>query len=132
MRFRVPVKPDPRPAHDLPPDFVPAEVGPNWSALPLPAIILDARGRVAAIRGVNVDGVIRTLLARGLVEEAGHDVDTGAAVLATTREFLEKMGLAGLDDLPPIAPHLPEVEELEAELASGAQSGGFTLPVIPS
>ena len=45
MRFRVPVKPDPRPAHDLPPDFVPAEVGPNWSALPLPAIILDARGR---------------------------------------------------------------------------------------
>mgnify|MGYP002652545227 CR=1 FL=1 len=49
MRFRVPVKPDPRPAHDLPPDFVPAEVGPNWSALPLPAIILDARGRVAAI-----------------------------------------------------------------------------------
>ena len=77
-----------------------------------------SRGRVAAIRGVNVDGVIRTLVARGLVEEAGHDVDTGAAVFATTREFLEKMGLAGLDDLPPLAPHLPEVSELEAELSA--------------
>ncbi|HEY0237475.1 MAG TPA: SMC-Scp complex subunit ScpB [Friedmanniella sp.] len=77
-----------------------------------------SRGRVAAIRGVNVDGVIRTLLARGLVEEAGHDVDTGAAVFATTRQFLEKMGLASLDDLPPLAPHLPDVEELEAELSA--------------
>lgn len=77
-----------------------------------------SRGRVAAIRGVNVDGVIRTLLARGLVEEAGHDVETGAAVFATTRQFLEKMGLVGLDDLPPLAPHLPEVEELEAELSA--------------
>jgi segregation and condensation protein B len=77
-----------------------------------------SRGRVAAIRGVNVDGVIRTLLARGLVEEAGHDVDTGAAVFATTRQFLEKLGLVSLDDLPPLAPHLPDVEELEAELSA--------------
>ena len=77
-----------------------------------------SRGRVAAIRGVNVDGVIRTLLARGLVEEAGHDPDSGAAVFATTGQFLEKMGLASLEDLPPLAPHLPEVEELEAELAA--------------
>jgi segregation and condensation protein B len=77
-----------------------------------------SRGRVAAIRGVNVDGVIRTLVARGMVEEAGHDADTGAAVFATTREFLEKMGLVSLDDLPPLAPHLPEVEELEAELSA--------------
>jgi len=77
-----------------------------------------SRGRVAAIRGVNVDGVIRTLLARGLVEEAGHDAETGAAVFATTRQFLEKMGLAGLDDLPALAPHLPDVEELEAELSA--------------
>ena len=81
-----------------------------------------SRGRVAAIRGVNVDGVIRTLLARGLVEEAGHDVDTGAAVFATTRQFLEKMGLVSLDDLPPLAPHLPEVEELEAELSQLAET----------
>ena len=77
-----------------------------------------SRGRVASIRGVNVDGVIRTLLARGLVEEAGHDVDTGAAVFATTGTFLEKLGLVSLDDLPPLAPHLPEVEELEAELSA--------------
>lgn len=77
-----------------------------------------SRGRVASIRGVNVDGVIRTLVARGLVEEAGHDVDTGAAVFATTRPFLEKMGLVSLDDLPPLAPYLPEVAELEAELSA--------------
>ncbi|GAB2594449.1 SMC-Scp complex subunit ScpB [Microlunatus antarcticus] len=77
-----------------------------------------SRGRVAAIRGVNVDGVIRTLLARDLVEEAGHDVDTGAAVFATTQLFLQKMGLVGLDDLPPLAPHLPDVEDLEAELSA--------------
>ena len=77
-----------------------------------------SRGRVAAIRGVNVDGVIRTLLARGLIEEAGHDVDTGAAVFGTTRPFLEKMGLVSLDDLPALAPHLPEVAELEAELSA--------------
>ena len=77
-----------------------------------------SRGRVAAIRGVNVDGVIRTLLARGMVEEAGHDVETGAAVFATTRQFLERMGLASLDDLPALAPHLPDVDELEAELAA--------------
>jgi segregation and condensation protein B len=77
-----------------------------------------SRGRVAAIRGVNVDGVIKTLVARGLVEEAGHDAETGAAVFATTGQFLEKMGLAGLDDLPPLAPHLPDVSELEAELSA--------------
>lgn len=87
-----------------------------------------SRGRVAAIRGVNVDGVIRTLLARGLIEEAGHDVDTGAALFATTREFLEKMGLAGLDDLPPLAPHLPEVEELEAELSALAAPAVAVVP----
>ena len=77
-----------------------------------------SRGRVAAIRGVNVDGVIKTLVARGLVEEAGHDAETGAAVFATTNLFLEKLGLDSLDDLPPLAPNLPEVDELEAELAA--------------
>ncbi|SDU85415.1 condensin subunit ScpB [Microlunatus sagamiharensis] len=77
-----------------------------------------SRGRVAAIRGVNVDGVIKTLVARGLVEEAGHDAETGAAVFATTQAFLEKMGLGSLDDLPPLAPHLPDVADLEAELSA--------------
>jgi segregation and condensation protein B len=75
-----------------------------------------SRGRVSAVRGVNVDGVMRTLLARGLVEEAGHDPESGAAVFATTSYFLERMGLRSLDDLPPLAPHLPDAEVLEAEL----------------
>jgi segregation and condensation protein B len=75
-----------------------------------------SRGRVSAVRGVNVDGVIRTLLARGLVEEAGQDPESGAAVFVTTSYFLERMGLRSLDDLPALAPHLPEAEALEAEL----------------
>src|SRR5215213_8140348 len=82
-----------------------------------------SRGRVSAIRGVNVDGVIRTLLARGLIEEAGHDPESGAVVFATSSYFLERMGLRSLDELPPLAPHLPEVEELEAELGQLADAG---------
>jgi segregation and condensation protein B len=81
-----------------------------------------SRGRVSAIRGVNVDGVIRTLLGRGLIEEAGHDAESGAVVFATTSYFLERMGLRTLDELPPLAPHLPGVEELEAELGQLAES----------
>ncbi len=80
-----------------------------------------SRGRVSAVRGVNVDGVIRTLLARGLIEEAGHDPESGAVVFATTSYFLERMGLRTLDELPPLAPHLPAVEELEAELGQLAE-----------
>jgi segregation and condensation protein B len=80
-----------------------------------------SRGRVSAVRGVNVDGVIRTLLARGLIEEAGHDRDSGAVVFATTSYFLERMGLRSLDELPPLAPHLPAVEDLEAELGQLAE-----------
>jgi segregation and condensation protein B len=75
-----------------------------------------SRSRISAVRGVSVDGVIRTLLARGLIEEAGHDDESAAVVFATTTHFLERMGLRSLDDLPPLAPHLPEVDELEAEL----------------
>ncbi len=75
-----------------------------------------SRSRVSAIRGVSVDGVIRTLLARGLIVEAGHDPESAAVVFATTNHFLERMGLCSLDELPPLAPHLPEVDELEAEL----------------
>ena len=82
-----------------------------------------SRGRVSAVRGVNVDGVIRTLLARGLVEESGVDPDSGAVVFVTTSYFLERMGLRSLDDLPPLAPHLPEVELLEAELGQLATDG---------
>ena len=81
-----------------------------------------SRARVSAVRGVNVDGVIRTLLARGLIEEAGHDQDSGAVVFATTSYFLERLGLRSLNDLPPLAPHLPEVEDLEAELSQLAET----------
>ena len=89
-----------------------------------------SRGRVSAVRGVSVDGVIRTLLARGLIEEAGHDVDSGAVVFATTSYFLERMGLRSLDDLPPLAPHLPEAEMLEAELGqlATASAAGRSRP----
>jgi segregation and condensation protein B len=81
-----------------------------------------SRSRVSAVRGVNVDGVVRTLLARGLITEAGHDADSGAVTFATTGYFLERMGLQSLDDLPPLAPHLPDADELEAELSELATS----------
>ena len=83
-----------------------------------------SRGRVSAVRGVNVDAVMRTLLARGLIEEAGHDRESGAVLFATTSYFLERMGLKSLQDLPPLAPQLPEVEELEAELGQLAAAAG--------
>ncbi|MGH3876785.1 MAG: SMC-Scp complex subunit ScpB [Actinophytocola sp.] len=71
------------------------------------------RARVAAVRGVNCDGVIRTLLARGLVEEIGTDVETGGFLYRTTELFLERLGLSSLEDLPPIAPLLPEVDSID-------------------
>ncbi|MFD8498837.1 SMC-Scp complex subunit ScpB [Amycolatopsis sp. NPDC059657] len=71
------------------------------------------RARVAAVRGVNVDGVIRTLLARGLIEEAGTDPDTTGTLYVTTELFLERLGLSSLTDLPPIAPLLPEVDTID-------------------
>jgi len=76
------------------------------------------RGRVSAVRGVNVDGVIRTLLSRGLIAEAGHDGESGAHLYRTTSYFLERMGIASLDDLPPLAEHLPDLSELEDVLDS--------------
>ena len=71
------------------------------------------RARVAAVRGVNCDGVIRTLLARGLVEETGTDLETGGFLYRTTELFLERLGLSSLEDLPPIAPLLPEVDSID-------------------
>jgi segregation and condensation protein B len=66
------------------------------------------RARISAIRGVGVDGVMRTLLARGLVQEVGSDADSGGGLYGTTPLFLERLGLTGLDELPPLAPLLPE------------------------
>ncbi|WP_328534800.1 SMC-Scp complex subunit ScpB [Micromonospora zamorensis] len=71
------------------------------------------RSRISAIRGVNCDGVIRTLVTRGLVEECGTETDSGAFLYRTTTLFLEKLGLNTVDELPPLAPFLPDdVEEL--------------------
>ncbi len=72
-----------------------------------------SRSRVSAIRGVNVDGVVRTLVTRGLVEEAGVDAESGAILYRTSSYFLERMGLSDIGDLPDIAPKLPEIEDMD-------------------
>jgi segregation and condensation protein B len=79
-----------------------------------------SRSRVSAIRGVNVDGVMRTLLNRGLVEEAGTDHETGAHLYRTSSYFLERIGVSSIDELPELAPLLPGIEEFddEPEMAS--------------
>jgi segregation and condensation protein B len=72
-----------------------------------------SRSRVSAIRGVNVDGVVRTLLSRGLIVEVGSDPETGAGLFRTSELFLERMGMQTLDELPSLAPLLPELSGLE-------------------
>jgi segregation and condensation protein B len=84
-----------------------------------------SRARVSAIRGVNVDGVMRTLVTRGLVQESGEDHSTGAHLYRTTSYFLERIGVTSLDDLPELAPYLPDLDdldELEDQLVSAASS----------
>jgi len=76
-----------------------------------------SRARVSAVRGVNCDGVMRTLVLRGLVEEAGSDPETGAILFQTTGYFLERLGLARLSDLPDLLPFLPD--HLDDELDAG-------------
>ena len=70
------------------------------------------RARVSAIRGVGVDGVMRTLITRGLVSEVGTDPDSGGGLYATTPVFLERLGLESLDELPELGPLLPETSSL--------------------
>jgi segregation and condensation protein B len=91
-----------------------------------------SRARVSAIRGVNVDGVIRTLLTRGLVEEAGEDGEHGAVLYRTTGYFLERIGVTSLDDLPELAPYLPEMDDLEDELSAMAAQESPHDPPAPS
>jgi segregation and condensation protein B len=71
------------------------------------------RARVSAVRGVNCDGVLRTLLTRGLVQEAGVDPSTQGTLFRTTELFLERLGLSSLEDLPPLAPLLPDVDAID-------------------
>lgn len=81
-----------------------------------------SRSRVSAVRGVNCDGVMRTLLQRGLVEEAGAEPETGAILYTTTHYFLERLGLRGLDELPELAPFLPEADAVEGDSQEGMPS----------
>jgi segregation and condensation protein B len=76
-----------------------------------------SRARVGAVRGVNVDGVVRTLHSRGLIEEIGAEGGSGAILYGTTSYFLERLGLSSVDELPALAPYLPEVDVLD-ELAA--------------
>jgi segregation and condensation protein B len=88
-----------------------------------------SRARVSAIRGVNVDGVMRTLLTRGLVEEAGEDTSTGAHLYRTTSYFLERIGVQSIDELPELAPYLPDLADMEDELER--VSGSHPHPETP-
>ena len=74
-----------------------------------------SRAQVASIRGVDPDGVIRTLQARGYIDEVARDPGPGQAILfGTTSQFLEKLGIDTLDDLPPIAEFIPDTDVVEA------------------
>ncbi|MEI8066082.1 MAG: SMC-Scp complex subunit ScpB [Actinomycetes bacterium] len=77
-----------------------------------------SRARVSAIRGVNVEAVMKTLVTRGLVEEAGQEPETNAILYRTTSYFLEKLGLNQVEDLPALAPFLPDVDALDEVLAT--------------
>jgi segregation and condensation protein B len=79
-----------------------------------------SRSRVSSVRGVNVDGVVRTLLSRGLIEEMGEEGEFGATLYGTTSYFLQRLGLGSLDELPALAPYLPEVDVLD-ELAENGR-----------
>jgi segregation and condensation protein B len=78
-----------------------------------------SRSRVSAIRAVNVDGVMKTLTARGLITEVGHDEHTGAALYATTEYFLQRLGIGSLDELPPVADYLPDLADLDSPELTG-------------
>jgi segregation and condensation protein B len=77
-----------------------------------------SRARVSAIRGVNVEAVMKTLVTRGLVEEAGTEHETSATLYRTTSYFFEKLGLNSQSDLPALAPFLPDVDGLDEVLAT--------------
>jgi segregation and condensation protein B len=83
-----------------------------------------SRAQLSAIRGVNVDGVMRTLQHRGYIEEVARDAGPGQAVLyGTSRLFLEKLGLDTIDDLPPLGEYVPSAEVVEA-LEAGLRPEG--------
>jgi segregation and condensation protein B len=91
-----------------------------------------SRGQMSAIRGVNVEATLTTLLQRGYVHEVGRDPGPGAAVLyGTTREFLERLGLPSLDALPPLGDFVPDASVVEA-LERGLRVSDDPTPVDES
>jgi len=89
-----------------------------------------SRGRVGAVRGVNVDGVFRTLLSRGLIQAASlpdgaleAEGENGAILYTTTSYFLQRLGLSSVEELPALAPYLPEVDVLDELAALSHQDG---------
>jgi segregation and condensation protein B len=78
-----------------------------------------SRARVSAVRGVSVDGVVRTLLTRGLIEEVEDTGESGAILYRTTPYFLQRMGLGSLDELPALAPFLPDADVIEELVEEG-------------
>jgi segregation and condensation protein B len=111
--------------------FVLQRHNPRLSAAALETLAVIAykqpvsRAQIAAIRGVNCDAVVRTLVQRGLIEEVGRDSGPGQAVLlGTTTTFLEKMGLRDLAGLPPLADFVPGPEQADVlEHALRGRSG---------
>jgi segregation and condensation protein B len=85
------------------------------------------RSQLSAVRGVDVDGVVRSLLDRGYIEEVGRTEGVGHPIqYGTTRLFLERLGLDSLDKLPALADLVPDpgvMEELEARLAESSRPG---------
>lgn len=78
-----------------------------------------SRARISAVRGVSVDGVVRTLMARGLIREVPADEPRAAMLFATTEVFLQRMGISDLDELPALAPYLPTSDVLDDLAAEG-------------
>ena len=74
-----------------------------------------SRSRIAGIRGVNVDAVMRTLVSRGLITEVGTERESGAILYGTTPYFLERLGLDALDELPPLSDYLPDPYSLDED-----------------
>lgn len=78
-----------------------------------------SRSRVSSVRGVNVDGVVRTLLTRGLITQIGEATEGGAALYGTTAYFLQRIGLTSLEELPALAPYLPDSDVIEELIEQG-------------
>jgi segregation and condensation protein B len=87
------------------------------------------RSRIGAVRGVNVDGVVRTLQARGLISVAGQDPDSAAGLLSTTPLFLERLGLRSLEELPALGPLLPDIAEFDDPAGDDASTPYTVTPL---